>query len=71
MQIPERGEVLKVETGPMQIFHSEIINDTDKLNAELNAFKPIPQVSFVKHQQVIDNYFQVKLDIKALIEQEV
>jgi len=24
----------------LKMFHSEIINDTDKLNAELNAFKP-------------------------------
>lgn len=55
----------------LKMFHSEIINDTEKLNAELNAFKPIPQVSSVTHQQVMDNYFQVKLDIKALIEQEV
>ena len=55
----------------LKMFHSEIINETDKLNAELNAFKPIPQVSSVTHQQVMDNYFQVKLDIKALIEQEV
>ena len=55
----------------LKMFYSEIINDTDKLNAELNAFKTIPQVSSVTHQQVMDNYFQVKLDIKALIEQEV
>ena len=55
----------------LKMFHSEIINNTDKLNAELKAFKPIPQVSSVTHQQVMDNYFQVKIDIKALIEQEV
>ena len=59
------------EKNKLKMFHSEIINDTDKLNTELKAFKPIPQVSSVTHQQVMDNYFQVKLDIKALIEQEV
>ncbi len=52
-------------------FHSEILNDTDKLNAEMKGFKNIPKVSDVTHEQVMDNYFQVKLDIKALIEQEV
>lgn len=55
----------------LKMFHSEILNDTDKLNAEMKGFKNIPKVSDVTHEQVMDNYFQVKLDIKALIEQEV
>ncbi len=55
----------------LKMFHAEIINDADKLNAEIKQFKPIPKISDVTHQQVMDNYFQVKLDIKVLIEQEV
>ena len=34
-------------------------------------FKPIPDVSVVTPQQVMDNYFQVKIDIKSLIDHEV
>lgn len=55
----------------LKMFHCEIQNDTEKLNQELKQFKPVPKVSDVTTQQVMDNYFQVKLDIQALIEQEV
>lgn len=53
------------------MFHVEIINDNDKLNAEIKTFQPIPIVSDVSQQQVMDNYFQVKYDIKQMIEKEV
>lgn len=55
----------------LKMFHCEIQNDTEKLNEEAKWFRPIPKVSDVTMQQVMDNYFQVKLDVKALIEQEV
>lgn len=55
----------------LKMFHCEIQNDTEKLNEEAKRFRPIPKVSNVTMQQVMDNYFQVKLDVKALIEQEV
>ncbi len=55
----------------LKMFHSEIINETEKLNQELAIFKPIPKVSDVTQQQVMDNYFQVKYDIKRMIETEV
>lgn len=54
-----------------KMFHCEIQNDTPKLNEELKRFKPIPKISEATTQQVMDNYFQVKLDIQALIDQEV
>jgi hypothetical protein len=55
----------------LKMFHCEIQNDTQKLNEELKHFKPIPKISEVTSQQVMDNYYQVKLDIQALIDQEV
>lgn len=55
----------------LKMFHCEIQNDAGKLNEELKKFKPIPKISNVTNQQVMDNYFQVKLDIQNLIEQEV
>ncbi|MEP7376808.1 MAG: conjugal transfer protein MobC [Chitinophagaceae bacterium] len=55
----------------LKMFHCEIQNDTEKLNAEAKGYRNIPKVSDVTPQQVMDNYFQVKLDIRALIEQEV
>ena len=53
------------------MFHSEIINDSDQLNVEMKSFVNIPVIAEVTHQQVMDNYFQIKYDIRQLINQEV
>lgn len=55
----------------LKMFHSEIINDHEKLNAEVSNYRDIPAVSKVTQQQVLDNYYQVKMDIKRLIGEEV
>ncbi len=55
----------------LKMFHSSIINDPIKLNSELKTFSPIPKVKEINHQEVMDNYFQVKFDIKKLIANEV
>jgi hypothetical protein len=55
----------------LKMFHSEIINDHEKLNAEVINYRDIPAVSNVTQQQVLDNYYQVKMDIKKLIGEEV
>ena len=38
---------------------------------EVSRYKEIPAVSSVTQQQVLDNYYQVKMDIKRLIGEEV
>ena len=53
------------------MFHAEIINDPDKLNEEVSRYKDIPVVSNVPQQQVLDNYYQVKMEVKRLIGEEV
>ena len=53
------------------MFHAEIINDTKKLNEEISYHKDIPVVSTVTQQQVMDNYYQVKMEVKRLIGEEV
>ena len=53
------------------MFHCELQHDTQKLNEELTRFKPVPNISEVTTQQEMDNFFQVTLDIQALIDQEV
>ncbi len=52
------------------MFNAGIINDADKLNEEVKRYKDIPIVSDVTKQQVMDNYFQVKVDIKKIILEE-
>ena len=55
----------------LKMFHAEIINDADKLNEEVNNYRDIPAVSNVTQQQVLDNYYQVKMEVKRLIGEEV
>jgi type IV secretory pathway TraG/TraD family ATPase VirD4 len=52
----------------LKMFHASIINDTDKLNEEAKSFKDIPAVSNVTPEQVMENYHQVKVDVKRVIE---
>ena len=55
----------------LKMFHAEIINDADKLNDEMSWYNDIPVVSNVSQQQVLDNYYQVKMEVKRLIGEEV
>lgn len=55
----------------LKMFHAEIINDAEKLNVEVAAYKNIPVVSNVTQQQVMDNFYQVKVEVKRLINEEV
>ena len=55
----------------LKMFHAEIINDAEKLSNEVKNFKEIPAISDVTHEQVMENYHQVKLDIKRIIKEEV
>ena len=55
----------------LKMFHAVIINDVKKLQAEAGRFKEILIVSKMPQQQVLDNYYQVKMDVKKLVEVEV
>lgn len=55
----------------LKMFHAEIINDTGQLNEEVSLYKEIPVVSNVTQQQVMDNFYQVKMEVKRLIGEEV
>lgn len=52
-----------------KVFYAEILPNTEK--REGKGYKPMPSVSKVTPQEVIDNYHQVRLDIKRLIAAEV
>ncbi len=55
----------------LKMFRAEIINDAERLSAEVSAYKNIPVVSTVTPQQVMDNFYQVKMEVKRLIREEV
>jgi len=52
----------------LKMFNSEIMNDSERLNLEASKFKTIPIVSAVTHQEVMDNYFQIKLEVRRILE---
>lgn len=55
----------------LKMFHAEIIQNTDLINKEMKSFKSIPVISSVTQQEVMDNFFQIKYDVRSLIETEV
>lgn len=55
----------------LKMFHSEIQNNVEKLKEGEKKFKPIPKFSDVSIKQVMDNYFQIRLDVKNIVEKEI
>lgn len=54
-----------------KIFHAEILNNSERINTEMDFFKDIPKVSEISQQEIIDNYYQISHDIGSMIEQEI
>lgn len=54
-----------------KMFHAEIVQDSKRLNEEINHFEEIPKVRDVTAQEISDNYYQISQDIQNLIEQEL
>lgn len=55
----------------LKMFHANIVQNTAAINEEAKAFQPIPSVRPVTQQQVQDNFFQVKYDVRDLIAREI
>lgn len=55
----------------LKMFHAEIQQDTETINREMKAFKEIPSVYSISQQDIQDNFYQIKLDIRRLIENVV
>lgn len=55
----------------LKMFHAEVINDKEKLRQEEVGNIAIPASKPVTPQQVQNNFYQLKMDVKRLINQEV
>ena len=58
-----------------KIFHAEIVVDSEAVNAEMAAYKPIPILSKIKDKATMDaaiqkNYEQVKQDVREIVLRE-
>ncbi len=55
----------------LKIFHNEILNDHEAIRREEEDYEPIPLVREITQQEIQDNYFRIKEDIKSIIEQKI
>jgi len=55
----------------LKAFHAEILNDHAAIKAAEEKYVPIPVIREISDSTVIQNYHQIKQDIKNLIEKEM
>jgi len=55
----------------LKMFHAEIIQDTDGMNQEMKTFRDIPNVYDITPQEIQDNFFQIKYDVRQLVEKVI
>lgn len=52
----------------LKVFHAEIINDHEAIKNEENGYRKIPGVRKITPQEIQDNYYRIKQDIKDIKE---
>jgi len=55
----------------LKVFHNEIINDHDAIKKEEENYQPLPKVRTASEEEIMENYYQVKSDIKELVKEEL
>ncbi len=55
----------------LKMFHSEFIQNIEKTNQEIDTLKNVPAVYKITMQEIQDNYYQIKYDIRQLIESNI
>jgi type IV secretory pathway TraG/TraD family ATPase VirD4 len=55
----------------LKAFHAEFINDHSALALEEKNFQPIPEIRNVSQDEVMENYYAIKKDIKEIIKTEM
>lgn len=55
----------------LKMFNAEVINDAVSLNKEMSSFEAIPEVYNISQTEIMDNYMQVKYDIRSILNIEL
>jgi hypothetical protein len=55
----------------LKVFHNEIINDHEAIKREEAAYKPLPKIREVTEEEIMENYYKVKADVRELIAEEL
>lgn len=56
---------------PFKAFHCEILNDVESIQQEESAYQELPIIRNIDNDTIQQNYFQIKRDIRNLIESEM
>jgi hypothetical protein len=52
-------------------FHAQFVNDHSSLAAEEKSFQPIPEIRKITQEEIMENYFRIKKEVKTIIETEM
>lgn len=55
----------------LKAFHAEILNDHEALSEEEKNYKELPVIRTITQEEVMDNYYRIKKDVKEMIETEM
>ena len=55
----------------LKAFHAEFLNDHAALAEEEKNYQPIPEIRKITHEEVMENYFTIKKEIRQIIEEEM
>ena len=54
----------------LKIFHNEILNNHEAIKSEEDGYEPIPLVRQITQQEIQENYFRIKDEIRFIVEQQ-
>jgi hypothetical protein len=55
----------------LKAFHAEIVNDHAAIQLEESKYQDLPVIRTIDNNEVMQNYYQIKKDIKNLIDKEM
>ncbi|HWB93283.1 MAG TPA: hypothetical protein VG605_15585 [Puia sp.] len=55
----------------LKAFHCEILNDFEAIRREEAAYEALPIIRNITPEQVQQNYFRIKADIRSLVDGEI
>jgi hypothetical protein len=55
----------------LKAFHAEILNDHSALAEEEKNYQELPLIRNILQEEIMDNYYRIKKDVKSIIESEL
>jgi len=55
----------------LKVFHAAIINDHEAIRQEENQYRGLPLIRQIDNEEVMQNFYQIKKDIRTIIQKEM